>query len=32
MNELEEIDEVGHVLTTDKIQKYIFALKNNFEL
>lgn len=32
MNELEEIDEEGHGLTPEKVQKYIFALENNIEL
>lgn len=32
MNELEEIDEVGHELNSEKIVKYINALENNIEI
>ncbi len=32
LNELEEIDEEGHELNTEKVEKYIFALENNLQL
>jgi hypothetical protein len=32
MNELEEIDEVGHELTYEKVRKYIYALKHNINI
>lgn len=32
MNELEEIDEDGKQLTTEKADKYIHALRNNIEI
>jgi hypothetical protein len=32
MNELEEIDEAGKGITSEKIKKYIHALKNNIEI
>lgn len=32
LNELEEIDEYEHELNSDKVEKYIFALKNNLEV
>jgi hypothetical protein len=32
MNELEELDKVGHELTCGKVQKYIYALKNKINI
>lgn len=32
VNELEEIDEIGKNLTLEKVERYIYVLKNNLEV